>query len=74
MRTEEKKCLEFRVEGKGPKREDFHDRKKWRRNIMKRKSNPIGKRNINRKYKIDYFSERFRAIKQVHNKYRYCHR
>ena len=29
-------------------KEDVHDRKKWRRNVMKRKSNPIGKRNINR--------------------------
>ena len=27
---------------------DVHDRKKWRRNVMKRKSNPIGKRTINR--------------------------
>ena len=24
-------------------KEDVHDRKKWRRNVMKRKSNPIGK-------------------------------
>ena len=29
-------------------REDVHDRKKWRKNLMKRKSNPIGKRTINR--------------------------
>ena len=29
-------------------REDVHDRKKWRKNVMKRKSNPIGKRTINR--------------------------
>ena len=31
-------------------KEDFHDRSKWRRNmnVMKRKSNPIGKRTINR--------------------------
>ena len=29
-------------------REDVHDRTKWRRNVMKRKSNPIGKRTINR--------------------------
>ena len=30
--------------------EDVHDRKKWRMNVnvMKRKSNPIGKRAINR--------------------------
>ena len=28
--------------------EDIHDRKKWRRNVMKRKSNPIGIRTINR--------------------------
>ena len=27
-------------------REDVHDRKKWRKNVMKMKSNPIGKRNI----------------------------
>ena len=29
-------------------REDVHDRNKWRKNVMKRKSNPIGKRAINR--------------------------
>ena len=29
-------------------REDVHDRKKWRKNVMKRKYNPIGKRTINR--------------------------
>ena len=29
-------------------REDVHDGKKWRRNVLKRKSNPIGKRAINR--------------------------
>ena len=29
-------------------REDVHDRKKWRKNIMKRKCHPIGKRTINR--------------------------
>ena len=31
-------------------KEDVHDRKKWKRNVnvMKRKSNPIGKRTINR--------------------------
>ena len=29
-------------------REVVHDRKKWRRTVMKRKSNPIGKRTINR--------------------------
>ena len=28
-------------------REDLNDRKKWRRNLMKKKSNPIGKRTIN---------------------------
>ena len=30
--------------------EDVHDRRKWRRNVnvMKMKSNPIGKRTINR--------------------------
>ena len=27
---------------------DVHDRKKWRMHVMKRKSNPIGKRTINR--------------------------
>ena len=29
-------------------KEDVHDRKKWRRNVMKRKSNHIGKRTVNR--------------------------
>ena len=29
-------------------KEDVHDRNKCRRNVMKRKSNPIGKRTINR--------------------------
>ena len=31
-------------------KEDVHDRSRWRRivNVMKRKSNPIGKRTINR--------------------------
>ena len=31
-------------------KEDVHDRSKWRRNVnvMKRKSNPIGKRTLNR--------------------------
>ena len=29
-------------------REDVHDRKILRKNVMKRKSNPIGKRTINR--------------------------
>ena len=28
--------------------EDVHDRKKWRKNVMKRKSKPLGKRTINR--------------------------
>ena len=28
-------------------RVDVHDRKKWRKNVVKRKSNPIGKRTIN---------------------------
>ena len=32
-------------------REDINDRKKLRRNVMKRKSNPIGKRTIKRCYK-----------------------
>ena len=58
-----KKCMEFRVEGRRPRRtwlksveavmteleidkEDVHDRKKCRMNVVKRKSNPIGKRNI----------------------------
>ena len=27
---------------------DVHNRKKWRNNVMKRKSNPIGTRTINR--------------------------
>ena len=29
-------------------KEDVNDRRKWRRNVVKRKSNPIGKRTINR--------------------------
>ena len=29
-------------------REDVHDRRKWRKNVMKRKSNPIRKRTISR--------------------------
>ena len=29
-------------------KEDVHDRKKWRENVMKRKSNLIGKRAFNR--------------------------
>ena len=29
-------------------KEDVHDRKKWKENVMKRKPNPIGKRTINR--------------------------
>ena len=29
-------------------KEDVHDRSKWRRNVMKMKFNPIGKRTINR--------------------------
>ena len=29
-------------------KEDVHDRKKWRRNVMKRNSNPVGTRTINR--------------------------
>ena len=29
-------------------KEDVHDRNQWRRHVMKRKSNPIGKRTINR--------------------------
>ena len=28
-------------------KENVHDRRKWRRNVMKRKSNPIGKQTIN---------------------------
>ena len=31
-------------------KEDVHDRRKWSRNVMKRKSNPIGKRTMNRLY------------------------
>ena len=27
---------------------DVHNKKKWRKNVMKRKYNPIGKRTINR--------------------------
>ena len=29
-------------------RENIHDRENWRKNVMKRNSNPIGKRTINR--------------------------
>ena len=29
-------------------KEDIHDRKKWRNNVMKKKSNPIEKRTIKR--------------------------
>ena len=29
-------------------KEDVHHRRKWRRNVMKRKSNPIGNQTINR--------------------------
>ena len=29
-------------------KDDVHDRKNWRRNVMKRESKPIGKRTINR--------------------------
>ena len=64
-----KKCMEYRVEGRGLvgrpiktwfegvaadmaeleiDKEDVHDRRKWRRNVVKRKSNPIGKQTINR--------------------------
>ena len=64
-----KKCMEFKVKGRGPvsrprstwlesveakmeeveiNREDVHDRKKWRNKVMTKKSNPIGKRIINR--------------------------
>ena len=28
-------------------KEDVHDRRKWRRNVMKRKSSPIGKLTVN---------------------------
>ena len=41
--------------------EDVHDRSKWRRNVnvMKRKSNPIGKRTINRYIYKCYLSMNF---------------
>ena len=29
-------------------KEDIHDRKKWRNNVMKKKSNPIEKRTVKR--------------------------
>ena len=32
----------------GIDKEGVHDRRKWRRNVMKRNSNPIGKRTTNR--------------------------
>ena len=31
-------------------RENVHDKKKWIRNVMKRKSNPNGKQTMNRYY------------------------
>ena len=31
-------------------REGVNDRKKWRKYVIRRKSNPIGKRTINREY------------------------
>ena len=54
-----KKCMEYRVEGRRPRKtwlesgetdmaeleidkEDVHDRRKSRRNVVKKKSNPIG--------------------------------
>ena len=54
-----KKCMEYRVWLESVEadmteleidKEHVHDRSKWRRNVnvMKRKSNPIGKRTINR--------------------------
>ena len=41
-------CVEAGMAELEIEKEDVHDRKKWRRNVMKRKSNPIRKRNINR--------------------------
>ena len=43
LKSVEADMAEFEID-----KEDVHDRKKWRRNIMKRKSNPIRKRTINR--------------------------
>ena len=55
------KCMENRVEGRRPwlesvevdmaeleiDKDNVHDRKKWRRNVMKWKSNPSRKQTIN---------------------------
>ena len=40
-------CVEADMSELEIDKEDVHDRNKWRRNVMK-KSNPIGKRAINR--------------------------
>ena len=36
------------VEADMADKEDVHNRRKWRRNVVKRKSNPMGKQTINR--------------------------
>ena len=48
-------------------KEDVHDRSKWRRNVnvIKRKSNPIGKRTINRYY-ILYLYSKNRNVPWLH--------
>ena len=45
-------CVEADMAEPEIDKEDVYDRRKWRRNVnvMKRKSNPIGKRTINRLY------------------------
>ena len=40
--------LELKAEDRLEDKDDVHDRKKWRGSVMKRKSNPIDKRTINR--------------------------
>ena len=47
MRKSDKDWLEKCMAVLEIDRGDVHDRKKWRKNVMKRKSNPIGKRTIN---------------------------
>ena len=55
-------------------REGVHDRKKWRMNVMKRKSNTIGKRPINSKISLflikiinDTVFRTYRYIFQIEN-------
>ena len=47
-------------------KEDAHDKWKWRRNVMKRTSNPIGKRTINRQYKTNIHTEQQQYFHNSH--------